>query len=171
MAWQGQYKGKEKVPTVRMEVITDDFSRIWWLNCGLPGARNDKQIVNQSPFFCKIHAGAWPPSCPDIDVAGFPLKWWYFLADGIYPHLRFFVTTISSPTSEKEKAFCSQQEGARKAAERVFGVLFKRFQVVYRPCRLWHIQDLYIVKACCIIHIMCVESRRITTPDHVPFRF
>jgi hypothetical protein len=161
MAWQGQCKGKEKVPTVRMEVITDDFLRIWWLNFGVPGARNDKQIFNQSPFFCKIRAGAWPPSCPDIDVAGFPLKWWYFLADGIYPHLRFFVTTISSPTSEKEKAFCSQQEGARKAAERVFGVLFKRFQVLYRPCRLWHIQDMtHIVKACCILHNMCVESRR-----------
>jgi Plant transposon protein len=62
-----------------------------------------------------------------------------------------------------KKLFCAQQEGARKAVERVFGVLFKRFHVLYRPSRLWHIEDMpAIVKTCVILHNMCVEERRMT---------
>lgn len=52
IAWQGQCKGKDKRSTVRMEVICDDYLRIWYLNFGDPGAKNDKQIFHQSPLFC-----------------------------------------------------------------------------------------------------------------------
>jgi Plant transposon protein len=63
--------------------------------------------------------------------------------------------------TDAEKLFCKQQEGARKAVERVFGVLFKRFQILYHPSRLWHIETTSdIATACVIIHNMVCEERR-----------
>jgi Plant transposon protein len=45
--------------------------------------------------------------------------------------------------------------------ERVFGVLFKRFNVLYQPSRLHHIEIMRsVVLACVILHNMVVEVRR-----------
>jgi Plant transposon protein len=54
ISWQGQCRGKEKRMTVRMEVITDDYLRIYWCNFGAPGARNDIQICHHSDLFNRI---------------------------------------------------------------------------------------------------------------------
>jgi Plant transposon protein len=162
ISWQGQCRGKEKRTTVRMEVITDDYLRIYWCNFGTPGARNDIRICYHSDLFNRKRVGTWPPSCPDMDIAGFPLTWFYFLSDDIYPSLQFFVSSISTPRTAVEKQFCAQQ-GARKAVCRVFGVLFKRFHVLSRPSRLWYVEGMAaIVKACVILHNMRVEERRMT---------
>jgi hypothetical protein len=160
MAYQGMCKGKDLKPTVRMEVTMDDFLRIYWLNFGITGSKNDIQIVNQSPFFNRIRSGRWPPACPSLNMCGFALKRFYFLADGIYPRLRLFCTTIPSPAKAKEKAFCLQQEGARKAAERIVAVLFKQFAIIYRPSRLRDMKDMInIAKCCCIFHNIIQERK------------
>jgi Plant transposon protein len=120
--------------------------------------------MHHSRFLSRIRAGLWPPLLPSIDVDGFPLEWYYFLADGIYPRFRFFVRTLGcskQTMTDAEKLFCKQQEGGRKAVERVFGVLFKRFQILYRPSRLWHVEDVSdILTACVIIHSLVCEDRR-----------
>jgi hypothetical protein len=119
IGWQGLCKGKGPKPGLRMEVICDDFLRIWWLNFGAPGAKNDVNILNQSLFFNKIRTGVWPPTLPEVEVAGFKFNWFYFLADGIYPRYRFLMSSFASPSSEAEKLFAAHQEGAREAVERV----------------------------------------------------
>jgi Plant transposon protein len=162
MAWQGQCKGKDGTTNVRMEVICDGFLRIYWVKFGAPGARNDLQIMNSSAFFNRIRTGSWPPACPDeLDIDGFKLNWFYLLCDGIYPPRRYLISSLSAPQTNQEKIFCKQQEGARKAVECVFGVLFKRFQILYRPCRLLHIEDMAdIVRACVILHNVVCKSDR-----------
>jgi hypothetical protein len=142
MAYQGICKGNDHKPTVRMEVITNDFLSIYWLNFGIPGSKNDIQIVNQSAFYNRIRSGCWPPARPSLNIFGFALKTFYPLADGIYLHLRFFCTTIYSPATAKVKSFCVQQEGARKAAERVFSVLFKKFLILHSPSRIRYMKDM-----------------------------
>lgn len=43
--------------------------------------------------------------------------------------------------------------------ERVFGSLIKKFQIVYRPCRLWKGEGMnIIVKTWAILHNMSVEK-------------
>jgi Plant transposon protein len=116
-----------------MEVICDDYLQIYWLNFGAPGARNDLQIMNQSKFFNDIRTGQWPPVCPEIDICGFSLRWFYLLSDGIYPAVRYLMSSISCPRTLKEKLYAKKQEGARKAVERVFGVLFLAFQNYISP--------------------------------------
>jgi hypothetical protein len=57
-----------------MEVVCDDYLYIWHLMFGIPGSKNDINIMNASPLFSNIRAGKWPPCRPQIDVLGFPLS-------------------------------------------------------------------------------------------------
>jgi Plant transposon protein len=127
----------------------------------MPGEKNDINIMNSSPLFNEIPTGQWPPFRPSTTVQGVELSWYYFLVDGIYPKFRFFMTTFNNPRNLKEKFYGKHQEGARKSVERVFGVLFKRFGILYRPCRIWHMEEMTTAAtACVIIHNMIVSQRR-----------
>jgi Plant transposon protein len=51
VAWQGQYRGKDKKSCCRMEVVCDDYLFIWHVMFGTAGSKNDINILNTSPFF------------------------------------------------------------------------------------------------------------------------
>jgi Plant transposon protein len=94
-------------------------------------------------------------------IGTLPLTWYYYLADGIYPRWRIFIASITNPRTAKEAAFSRQKEAVRKGVERVFGVLFQQFQILYRPCRLWHMKSIHsVVMACVIVHNMVVLERK-----------
>ncbi|OQR87297.1 hypothetical protein THRCLA_22922 [Thraustotheca clavata] len=44
----GQYKGKEKKPTIVLEAWADHRRWIWQANFGSPGSLNDLNILDQS---------------------------------------------------------------------------------------------------------------------------
>jgi Plant transposon protein len=104
VGWQGADKGKDKKPVCRMEVVIDDFLRIYHCMFGAPGAKNDLNILNQSTIFNEVCLGNWPPVRPETSISGMPLTWYYYLADGIYPRYRIFVTTISDPRTKNGEA-------------------------------------------------------------------
>ena len=60
VALAGQYKGKEKKPTVVLEAWADQELWIWHCNFGSPGSLNDINILDQSPVFQKILQGVAP---------------------------------------------------------------------------------------------------------------
>lgn len=160
VGWQGQYIGKEGKPTLRLEVVSDDSLWIWHIMFGVPGAKNDKSIVNQSTLFNDIRSGTWPPYKPHIIVSGETIDWFYYLSDGIYPRFRIFAKPHPDPTTRKQKLYTASHASARKAVERVFAVLFGQFEVLGRPARLSNVNDLNdIVNACVILHNMIVEER------------
>jgi Plant transposon protein len=139
-------------------VVCDGLLRIWHCNFGAPGARNDINIYNQSQFFNDIRSGSWPAVEPHIDIGDFELRWYYLLADGIYPRVKHLVSSMN-PTNPCKKLFANQQEAVRKSVERVFAVLFQRFNIIYQPSRLFdkgNMEDA--MYTCCIIHNMVVES-------------
>ncbi|PXF50034.1 hypothetical protein BWQ96_00194 [Gracilariopsis chorda] len=75
-------------------------------------------------------------------------------------------TVIDAQTKE-EKMFARRQEGVRKSVERVFGVLFARFNILKYPGRLHKRADLInVLKACCIIHNMIVEEEKESYSGH-----
>jgi hypothetical protein len=55
----------------------------------------------------------------------------YYLADGIYPDWPVFVKTIRNPYDVRTQHFATIQESARKDIERAFGVLQKRWAIVF----------------------------------------
>jgi hypothetical protein len=161
IAWQGMFKGRGGKLCCRMEVVCDDFLYIWHCNFGFPGSKNDVQIMHSSPLFNAIRTGNFLLTRPDTDVAGFRLHWYYYLYDGIYPAYRIFMLIISKPRHAKEKLYEKQQEGARKAVENVFGVLFKRFAILYQPSRLWTTSAMSDIVDCCVVlHNMIVSARK-----------
>jgi hypothetical protein len=119
--WQGNYKGKDRKPTCRLEVICDDYLYICHACFGSPCSKNDRSIMNNPDLFNAIRVGKWPPCRPDCTIAGKRVNWFYYLEDGIYPRFEIFVCTISSPKNLKEKVFPKHQESVRKSVERDLG--------------------------------------------------
>jgi hypothetical protein len=68
--------------------------------------------------------------------------------------------SFRDPSGPQEHTFNSRQEAVRKFVERVFGVFFKRFNVLYQPSRLDHVESMRkVVLTCVILHNMIVEAR------------
>jgi len=160
VALQGQYKGKEGKPTIRMETVCDDKLWTWSMEFGAPGAKNDVSILSQSRFFNDIRTGKWPSFRPSVNIAGTNINWFYFLSDGIYSRFRIFAKPHSDPRTVKAKLYTRGHASARKAAERIFAALYGQFEILARPARLASVRDLNdIVLACSILHNMVAEER------------
>jgi Plant transposon protein len=64
--------------------------------------------------------------------------------------------------------FSKVQEGARKAFEGLFAVLFSRWPVLYRPEGGWHVDDLLLILTTyCILHNMIISEREESINDSV----
>jgi hypothetical protein len=159
---QGQHKsGKEKRKTIVLEAIADVDHYIWHIYFGSPGAMNDINILDKSPILGAIHRGDLNIHVDPYFIDNKPADFMYFLVDGIYPDLAYFVKTLNNPINEKEKFFCKIQEGERKAVECAFGELVKKWHILKNPLRYWHLHDIdLLVKTCVILHNMIVEERR-----------
>lgn len=160
VAWAGQYKGKEKAPTVVLEAIADGELWIWGCFFGSPGSMNDINVLDASTLVADILEGRALPSF-EYKVGNRIRKQCYYLVDGIYPKWAIFVSTIAEAVSRKERHFCAAQEGMRKDVERAFGVLVSRWHILNKPCMFWD-EDIMkkTMKAAIILHNMVVESRR-----------
>jgi hypothetical protein len=163
MQLQGQYKGHMEKPTIILEVVASNDLWIWHAFFGIPGSRNDINVLHRSPLFDKLAQGR----APDVNytINGHDYTMGYYLADGIYPSRATLVKSISQPMGNKNKYFVKAQEAARKDVERAFGVLQSRFAIVRGAGRLWDTETLgNIMKACVIMHNMIVEDEGVVDP-------
>ena len=160
VAWKGQFtRGDYKVPTIMLEAVASYDLWIWHAFFGASSSNNDINVLDQSPLFTEQLQGKAPEV--QYTVNGSQYNMGYYLADGIYPEWATFVKTINRPLSPKHKLFASYQEGERKAVERAFGVLQKRWDIIRHPARLWEREELAnIMYACVILHNMIIEDER-----------
>lgn len=160
-ALQGMMTGKEGKPSVRMEVVCSLDLWIWSFQFGLPGSMNDLNILELSDHFSRVLSGKFPPVSPSYKIAGRPFSWYYYLTDGIYPPWRIFIQSLSAPSDNKSKTFCTAQESVRKCVERVFGVLYQRFKLLFVASEYWTVDKMRkIATAAVVLHNMIVETRR-----------
>jgi hypothetical protein len=159
-AWRGMFtRGDKGVPTMILEAVASQDLRIWHFFFGVAGAQNDINVLNKSPLFIEAIKGKAPRV--HFNVNGNDYEGGYYLADKIYPEWATFVKSISRPQSEKDKLYSAKQESLRKDVECAFGVLQSRFDIVRRPARLWHREDVVnIMQACVILHNMIVEDEK-----------
>ena len=59
VAWQGQFQGKEKVPTIVLEAVADYNLWIWHASFGYAGTLNDINIWEQSPLLTSLLDGTF----------------------------------------------------------------------------------------------------------------
>jgi Plant transposon protein len=109
---------------------------------GIPGSRNDINVMNASPLFQSTRAGTFPPRPPSQRLMMSTFRGINFLVDSIYPRYRIFLTIYTRREDNKLKLFATEQEGARKAVERVFLSSFLEVAFFHRPARGWHVEEL-----------------------------
>ena len=72
----------------------------------------------------------------EYEINGRRRDWMYFLVNGIYIKLQFFVQSLSILTTTPEKKFSSSQESSRKDVERGHGVLVQENHLLKNNLRL-----------------------------------
>lgn len=79
----GQYKGKEKQPTVVLEAVADQRLWIWHTFFGTAGALNDINVLQKLLLFeDRLLGTSWDT---EFKIRGREYKHAYYLVDGIYP--------------------------------------------------------------------------------------
>lgn len=151
--------GKEGKRTLRLEAIFDLELWVWHIQFGFPGMLNDLNILDFSAHFCKLFSGQFPSVEVMYEVASEQFDWLYYLLDRIYPSWNRFSKTFSSPGSKEEETLYARQEEVRKCMERLFDVLYKRFNILAQPAPLWKATYInYILLTYVWIHNMTVKE-------------
>lgn len=127
--------------------------KLWHVNFGTTGFKNDGIVMIHSEFFNDVRNKKWPPHLLDFVIIDYNFRTFYYFADGIYPKVLIFSLPHPNLMNHKEKMYGSRHSSARKAIERVFGVLFLQFRILYNRCRLRDVKEIEIVvEACCVLH-------------------
>jgi len=157
----GEYQSRKGKRGIVVEAVCDEDLWVWHLFVGAPGSLNDMHFMQQSPLYLDVTGGRWPPRGRPFTINCRTRTLPYYLVDGIYPRYAFLLSPQPTPSTEELTTFNRLHEAIRKDVDRLFGVLMKRFHVALHPGRyrcVTHLVTTY--KAICILHIMCVESRR-----------
>jgi hypothetical protein len=163
-AWQGSYKRTESKPLIVLEAVADYRLFLWHAMYGYTGTLNDTTILSLSPLMSRLTDGTFH----QVEEAGvIPFEIMdeaftkvFFLVGGIYPSYSRFVRGIKEPATRKEKNYTSWQEGARKDAERAFGVQKNTCQFLDRPILLHGQKDISNrVISCLLLHNILVADK------------
>ena len=161
VAYQGHYTGKEKKPSLVLEAFSDYHLFIWYSHFGSPGSLNDINIWDVSPLHTSFVDGTFSSDIDfEFEIAGKSFRRLWLMVDGIYPPISRFVKTLSEPTGPIDSYYAAWQESTRKAVERSFGVLQRKFMILCRRMEQWYREDICdIVYACITLHNMMVLER------------
>ena len=162
-AWQGNYQGKEKRPSIVLESMCDYNMWLWHAHYGFPGTFNDLNILQQSMLMERLLDGTFEElekSVVPYVVGVEQFNELFILVDGIYPNYSRFVKGIKEPPTAELSNYTGWQEACRKDIERAFGVLKATWQFLQRPILMHSIMEINNrVTTCLILHNMLVSDR------------
>jgi hypothetical protein len=134
-AMAGQYKGKEKRPTVVLEAFPNQQLWIWHLYFGTSGALNNINVLDQSTLFDDQIAGiGWDVS---FKIGGCQYNHVHYLVDGIYPSWSTLIKAKTVAQDAASQHFKKLQEAFWKDIKRAFGVLQSHWAIVSTPAWFW----------------------------------
>ena len=99
-AWQGSFKGKEKVCSIVLEAACDYHMWFWHCSYGYAGTLNDKSIFDLSPLLKSFIDGSLEHKEDKVgpfEIGGQEFLFMYLLTDGIYPAISRFVKGFPIP--------------------------------------------------------------------------
>jgi len=154
-------KGKRGIV---VEAVCNKVLWVWNLFVQAPGSRNDINVMHQAPLYLDVTGGRWPRRNKTYTINGRKRTLPYYRVDGMYPRFALSISPHPKPSTAEQKTLNRLQEAIRKDVERLFGVQMKRFHGALHPGRYHSVSQLVTTyKAVCILHNMCVESRRSTS--------
>jgi hypothetical protein len=164
-AWQGNFKGKEKLCTLVLEGACDYNLWFWHAFYGCAGSFNDLNVLALSCLLKVFLDGSFQgleeaAGVIPFDIKGDVFREMFLLVDGIYPKYSRFVKPLHDPVTDQESSFSAWQEGAQKDIERAFGLLQGQFQFMAAPIHMMILNDIAMrVKTCLILHNIGVADR------------
>ncbi|XP_026378881.1 uncharacterized protein LOC113273360 [Papaver somniferum] len=136
---------------------------IWNAFFGLQRSQNDINVLHKSPLFENLKYGI----CSQVNftINGNRYTHGYFLADGIYPKWSTLVQCYRHPlASEMGRSysyFNSKQMELRKDVERAFGIMKRKFAIIYGPYRGLSTREMHKTMLTYIImHNMVIQETR-----------
>ncbi|XP_026383444.1 uncharacterized protein LOC113278938 [Papaver somniferum] len=93
VSWQGTYRGKYKHSSLVLEAVAS--YDLWFLHAffGMPGSKNDLNVLAHSPLFDNMLKSVAPPR--NYVINGHQYHMGYFLANDIYPKLTTIVQAFT----------------------------------------------------------------------------
>jgi hypothetical protein len=168
-AMSGQYKGKEKRPTIVLEAVADQRLWIWHSYFGTAGALNGINVLDQSTLFDDRIAGiGWGVS---FKICGRQYNRAYYHVEGIYPTWSILIKAKTVAQDAASQHFKKLQEAFWKDIKRAFGVLQSGWAIISILAWFWSPKDMVaIMRACVILHNMIVEDgeRKLTNTFSLP---
>lgn len=111
--------------------------------------------------FSRVLSGEFPSRPPCYKIGSAEVTWYYYITDGLYPLWKIFAKALADATDEKAKLLNSNVEAVRKCVERVFGVLYRRFKMLYTTYEFWTVSKMkLLMTAAVVIQNMIVLKRR-----------
>jgi hypothetical protein len=100
-AWHGQFK-RHKDSTIILEAVADHETWFWHAFFGMPGSRNDINVLQRSPLMTRIALREGPGPGPLVEFVanGCTYNYAYYLTDGIYPRWQTFVKPVKKPQQQ-----------------------------------------------------------------------
>jgi hypothetical protein len=149
-ALAGQFKGKEKTPTIVLEAVSMHSTWIWNSYFGTSGSINNIKILECLPLFkSNLEGTSWTI---DFNVNGNNYQNGYYLVDGIYPPWEMLIKSKGLPSANSAvKFFTKRQEAVWKDIDQTFGILKACFQILSKPALHWYPGDLTSIMSTCII--------------------
>ena len=131
VALAGQYKGKEKSPTIVLEAVASYNLRFWHAFFGTPGSLNNINVLDRSPLF----EGVLHKQAPQVTfkLNSNHYHYTYYLSDGIYPSWSTLIKSKSGSNDPPSSHYTTEHKSFRKDIECAFGVPKGKFQIIKRP--------------------------------------
>jgi len=157
----GAYQSRKGKRDIVEEAVCDDDLCVWHVFLGAPGSLNEINVMQQSPLYLDVTGGRWPLRNTPLTINGHACTLPFYLIDKVYPRYALLMSRHPMPSTEEQTTFHRLQKAIRKDVERLLGVLTKRFHVALHPGRYRSVSQLVTnYRAICILHDMCVVSRR-----------
>ena len=111
-----------------------------------PGGTGDSLGHKDSPLGMHLANGKLP-------------NWAHLLGDAAYIQSEYMMVPIRGTISEAQDAYNYEQSSLRMSIECTFGILLKRWGILWRPLQVRHDRAAHLVACCARLHNLCIDYR------------
>jgi len=126
---------------------TADTRRVFtFASIDVPGAEHDSTAVQFSELYKALCSKNWPAM-------------YYLLGDAAYKSIPHVLTPFEGEQTSEQAAFSFYHSQLRMAIECAFGILVKRWGVLWRPLVSSLKSNIETVMCCMVLHNICTLAR------------
>ena len=132
--------------------IVDRKKRFIWGSVGFPGNSHDSIIFKSTKIYSEIVEDGIIPSIAEEESSTnvYPM----ILGDGAFPFRPWLMKPFSNAKLSRSERYLSR---VRMVVEGAFGLLKRRWRILYRKCQSKKDSVKWFVLACNALHKICID--------------